>query len=72
MDPEATKSLTITLDPVEAQFLVTVLKCSAAILTAIMALEQSFPGLSPPPIGTDALTNIAVLAEKIEEQIISK
>ena len=69
MEPETT---TITLDPPEAQFLVTVLKSSAAILTAVMALEQSFPGLSPPPIGTDAIANITVLAEKIAVQVNSK
>jgi hypothetical protein len=68
MEPETT---TITLDPTEAQFLVTVLKSSAAILTAVMALQQSFPGLSPPPIGTDAIANITILAGKIAAQVNS-
>jgi len=66
------ETVTITLDPTEAQFLVTVLKSSAAILTAVMALEQSFPGLSPPPIGTDAIANIGVLAGKIASQVQAK
>lgn len=66
------ESITITLDPTEAQFLVTVLKSSAAILTAVMALEQSFPGLSSPAIGTDAIANITVLAGKITAQVNSK
>jgi len=69
MEPE---TAIITLDPTEAQFLVTVLRSSAAILTAVMALQQSFPGLSPPPIGTDAIANITVLAEKIAAQVNSR
>jgi hypothetical protein len=69
MEPE---TAIITLDPTEAQFLVTVLKSSAAILTAVMALQQSFPGLSPPPIGTYAIANITVLAEKIAAQVNSR
>ena len=62
MEPE---TITITLNLTEVQFQVTVIKSSAAILTAGMALEQSFPGLSQPPIGTDAITNITGLAGKI-------
>jgi hypothetical protein len=65
------ETITITLDPSEGQFLVTVLKASAAVLTAVMALEQSFPGLSPPPISADAIANITILAGKIAAQVNS-
>ena len=68
MDSE-TSVLTITLEPSEVQFLLTVLKASRTILTAIMSLQESMPGLSPPPISTDAIVNIAALAERIELQI---
>ena len=65
---ESAASLTITLDPSEAQFLVTVLKASTALLTIIVELQQSMPGLPPPPLSTEAITNVAALAEKIEQQ----
>ena len=68
MDSETTEAITITLDASEAQFLLTILKASGSILTAIMSLQESLPGLSPPPIGTDAIAKIAMLAESIEHQ----
>jgi hypothetical protein len=68
-EPETT---TITLDPTEAQFLVTVLESSAAILTAVMALERSLPGLSSPPIGTDAIPAPAFLSRKVVPSIATR
>jgi hypothetical protein len=65
---ERDRTITIRLHPAEVQFLITVLKSSATILTAIMALECSMPGLSPPPINTDAIRKIAALAHSIEQQ----
>jgi hypothetical protein len=69
MDSETTESLTITLDLSEAKFLLTILKASRAILTTIMGLQQSMPGLSPSPITTDTIVNIASLAERVGDQI---
>jgi len=69
MDSETAADITITLDVSEAQFLLTILNASGTILTAIMTLQESIPGLSPPPIGTDAIVKIAMLAESIERQI---
>jgi hypothetical protein len=69
MDSETAESLTITLDLTEAKFLLTILKASREILTTIMGFQQSMPGLSPPPITTEAIVNIAALAEKIGAQI---
>jgi hypothetical protein len=60
---------TISLEPSEMQFLVEVLKASAKLLTIIVSLQQSIPGLSPPPLDDEAITNVAALAEKIEQQI---
>ena len=65
---EIGRTITIRLHPAEVQFLITVLKSSATILTAILALEGSMPGLSPPPINTDAISKIAALADSIEQQ----
>ena len=67
---EIGRTITIRLHPAEVQFLITVLKSSASILTALMALEGSMPGLSPPPINTDAIAKIAALADNIERQTI--
>jgi hypothetical protein len=61
--------VTIRLETIEAQFLITILKSSISILTALMALQRSLPGLSPPPFNTDAIVNIAALAGKIEVQL---
>jgi hypothetical protein len=33
-----------------------------------MAFEGSMPGLSPPPINTDAIAKIVSLADNIEQQ----
>ena len=71
MGQDTNEFVTITLHRTEGQFLVTVLESSRSILTTIMALAQSVPGLSPPPIGTDAIANIAALAGKVAEQINS-
>jgi hypothetical protein len=66
---DAIQTVTIKLDPIEVQFLITVLKSSSSILTALTALQDSFPGLSPSPVSTDAIVNITALAEKIQQQI---
>ena len=67
--PDLSRGVTIKLETVEVQFLLTILKSSSSILTALMALQRSLPGLSPPPLSTDAIVNIAALAENIEQQI---
>jgi hypothetical protein len=67
MDSETTEGLTITLDLTEAKFLLTILKASSEILTTIMSLQQSMPGLSA-PITTDTIVNIAALTEKVRDQ----
>ena len=69
MNSETSHSVTITLGLAEAQFLVTVLTASSEIMTALVGVQKSFPGLSPPPITTDAIVKIAVLAETIRHQL---
>jgi hypothetical protein len=69
MNPEPIESITITLDRSEAQFLITVLKSSNAILTALLALQKSIPELPPPPIDENAIATISALARNIEKQI---
>jgi len=61
--------VTITLALTEAQFLLTVLKASSEILTALVGMQKSLPDFSPLPITTDAITEIAVLAETIRQQV---
>jgi hypothetical protein len=58
------------MEPVEVQFLLTVLRSSGAILTALMALQDSVPG-SPSPLSADAIVKIAALAEKIQQQALT-
>jgi len=68
-DSNAVHTVTIKLEPTEVQFLITVLKSSSSILTALMTLQDSFPGLPSSPVSTDAIVNITALADKIEHQI---
>ena len=69
MTPESVESVTITLARGEAQFLITVLKSSMAILTAILSLQTSLPELPPPPLNENAIASISALAQNIERQI---
>jgi hypothetical protein len=66
MDAPQTK--TIELESVEINFLLTILKSCCAVFTALVALQDSVPGLSPPPLDTEAIIKIAALAEKIQQQ----
>jgi hypothetical protein len=59
----------ITLDRNEALFLITVLKSSTAILTALLALQETLPELPPPPINENGIATISALAQNIERQI---
>jgi hypothetical protein len=52
-----------------AKFQLTILKASSEILAIIMGFQQSMPGLSPSPITTNTIVNIAALAERFGEQI---
>jgi hypothetical protein len=67
-DPEAIQPVRIALAPVEFQFLLTVLRSSGALLTALMALQESLPGLPALPLTADAVIHIAALADKLAEQ----
>ena len=66
---EAVQPVTITLNRVEIDFLLTVLESCATILTTMLALQECFPALSPPPLKADAIAHIGELANKIGGQI---
>jgi hypothetical protein len=68
-DPDTAAPVTITLDPVEVRFLVTILRSSGSILNALTVVQQVLPGLSPPVLTTDAIVKMATLAEKIDRQV---
>jgi hypothetical protein len=68
-DTETAAPVTIVLDPVEIHFLVTVLRSSGSVLDALTVVQRTLPGLSPPPLTTDAIVKMATLAEKIERQV---
>ena len=65
---DAVQPVTIALDRLEIQFLLTVLESCEEILTTILALQECFPALSPPPLQADAIANIGALAKKISGQ----
>jgi hypothetical protein len=67
-EPDAMQPVRIALAPVAFQFLVTVLRSSGALLTALIAPQESLPGLPALPINADAVIHIAALADKIAEQ----
>ncbi len=69
MTPESVESVTITLTRSEAQFLITVLKSSTAILKALLSLQASLPELPPPPLNENGIASISALAQNIEKQI---
>jgi hypothetical protein len=60
--------VSITLAATEWQFLVTILKGTTAILTALAGLREALPSSFHVPITFDTITNITVLAERIESQ----
>ena len=66
---ESVQPVTISLDRVEAQFLITVLASCGEILTRMLVLHETFPALSPPPLQADAIAKIGLLARKIAGQL---
>ena len=67
-DSDALRRVCLALSAVEVQFLITVLESCTEILTALLAVQKSFPGLAPSPFDEDAVVNIAALARKIADQ----
>jgi len=68
MEGGAPRTFTVTLDAAEWQFLIAVLRASTGLVNALLALGHSMPDALELPITPEAVANMMILADRIEEQ----
>jgi hypothetical protein len=65
----ASTEIAVTLDAAEWQFLVTILKGTGAMLSALTTLQSAMPDQFQIPITADTIVNIGALVERVERQV---
>ena len=67
----ALQNLSVTFEADEWRFLVTVLRAATSMLHTLMAVQHYTPDSIELPITADAVANVTVMADRIEQQTFS-